>query len=350
MNQPFIRSFERLDTKSILELFQLVFGCALDERRWQWQFEKNPFAKPIIKLAHDGDKLIGHYSLVPLPFWRQGKTELAAFSIHSMVHPQYQRQGILKKLAFAAEEDLAKNKIAFSITFLNDNSFPVYTNNLGWQELDSHLPIFITLLKPEEALAKILPRALATFLSPATRILFRQKAILNTNGIYIREVDRFDERVDLLWSQVRQSVKAATERNASYLNWRFCDNPSSYKIFFAEQEDRLLGFVTVRDAQKYGLKMGYVAEMLFDPQRPLVGQYLAEKALHELKENGCCAATAMASMRWLQKAFVSAGMRKLPSVAMPHGMHLCFKQEHSEGGVLLDRAGWFYTWSDHDVV
>jgi hypothetical protein len=41
-------------------------------------------------------RIVGHYSLIPTPFRRGGKQVLAALSIQSMIHPDFQRQGILK--------------------------------------------------------------------------------------------------------------------------------------------------------------------------------------------------------------------------------------------------------------
>ena len=124
---------------------------------WRWQFPSNPFSRPIVYLAETPDgRLVGHYALIPRPFRDGSRRTLAALSIQSMVHPDFQKQGILKALAAAAEKQLDEDGVDIGITFLNDNSLHAYTQHFGWTELAGSNFILFTVLECGPAIQKIL--------------------------------------------------------------------------------------------------------------------------------------------------------------------------------------------------
>ena len=262
------------DEAKIIELCSIVFGNTMPSEHWRWQFPNNPFSRPIVYLAETPDgRLVGHYSLIPRPFRDGSRRTLAALSIQSMVHPDFQKQGILKALAAAAEKQLDEDEVNIGITFLNDNSLHAYTQHFGWTELAGPNFILFTVLECGPAIQKILKveaiaRLLAPVANPVARLVFRAQKPREASGRTIRPVERFDERTDALWERFARSIGRGTERSARYLNWRLADKPDHYRMFVAEDDadpGRVSGLVVTKTERKFGLYFGYVAELISIP-------------------------------------------------------------------------------------
>lgn len=354
-----VRPLRPGDRAAILELHERVFGSALSPDQWDWQFTDNPFSRPVVWLAENTrGEIVGHYCQVPVPFWRAGSTELGGYSILSMVHPDYQRQGMLRALAKSAEEQLSEDSVRMGATFLNDNSYPVYTKRLGWREVEGELPVYYTVLDAGEVLKRyvrlgIVARVAGTLATPFVRLLFRSSRVRAGSMITVREAKLFDERVDLLWERVRGAVRYATDRRQDYLNWRIVDCPRRYTIHIAEEAAELLGLVVTREDERFGQRFGYVVELMFASERPDAGSLLIERAKEQLRREGCGLVTAIAlEPEATRNALAKAGFRRLPARLMPHEIHFCARDRtpdvSSEG--LTSPANWFISWSDHDVV
>jgi predicted N-acetyltransferase YhbS len=354
---PQIRPLRREDRDNILVLFQETFASTRTAEWWEWQFLQNPFNRPIVWVAETEEKrLVGHYSLVPVPFWRQGRAEKAGFSIHSMVHPNYQRQGILNKLAEAAEKQLTEDSIETGLTFLNENSFYLYTHKLGWKEMTGSLPVYFSVLEPYDILRRFvkigfLAKVLALLANPLIRLGFSGWS--HPSNRSIKQVEKFDDRVDTLWSEIRKGVLFATDRNSKYLNWRFAGNPCPYALFTFESDDkRILGLAVTRAEEKFSYRIGYIADLLFHPAHPQVALELLKHVKRFLKGQRCVMVTALVSEARLSQVIRRSGFYRLPNFLMPHQIHFCCKDrsKRNETALLTSPAGWYLSWSDHDVV
>lgn len=349
-----VRALADGDEPKIIALFHIVFGSTLTPEQWRWQFPSNPFSRPIVYVAEATDgTLIGHYALIPIPFVKDDQRTLAALSVQSMIHPKFQKRGILKALAAAAEQQLNADGVAVGISFLNDNSLHAYTQYFGWTELQGLNFIYFTVLDSIGVAGKLLrwrwaAKLCAKLINPVMRIAFPTPKRVN-GPTTIRAVERFDERVDLLWEKVRRGTCRSVDRNARYLNWRVADKPEQYMRMIAEDGDEFLGIVVAKTERRFGLYFGYIAELLFDPARPDVGRQLTACALDYLREQGCTMATAVtAGSAPILTALRKCGFRRLPKHAMPHGIHFCFKDRMGQES--RTDCTWFLSWTDHDVV
>jgi GNAT superfamily N-acetyltransferase len=360
MKNWLIRPLAAGDETAILALSKLVFGCDEPLERWRSLFPDNPFSRPIVYVAvADDGRLIGHYAFIPTPFRKGGRPTLAALAYQSMIHPDFQRQGILKALAAAAEKQLDEDRMLTAMAFVNDKSFHAYTAHFGWTKLVD-CPIYFAVVDPREPLEKALKWApLARLLAPAAGLI---NALLSpgrrarSSDIAIRRADRFDSRVDDLWRTFSGEFPHAVERDSRYLNWRFAGKPARYSILLAESASpapRLLGAAVVKVEKKFGLLFGYVVELFHDPARPEAAELLVARALEEIKSSGCSMATALTlGPASLKKALGRCGFWKLPRALMPHGIHFLYKDRAAEkapaGEYAVER--WFLSWSDHDAV
>ncbi|HUF17222.1 MAG TPA: GNAT family N-acetyltransferase [Thermoanaerobaculia bacterium] len=352
-----IRPYREGDQAAILRLCLKVFGAEMPAAHWRWQMLGNPTRQAVIWVAETrGGTMTGHCSLIPVPLWRDGKVGIGAWSILSMVHPDYQRQGILRKLVAAAEAQFAEANGSAGFAFVNQNSIHVYTRQMGWSELQSEMPVYFAVLDPSQVLRKyISSTAIAgvagTIIRPFTSLLFRSERGSQGADLRISRVDEFDERVDEIWESVRPDVKLATDRSWRYLRWRFTESPREYVLHIAEDRGQLSGIVVTRVDMKFGQRFGYIAEFFFRPGADEAGVALLARARGVLREAGCGMVTAMAlEPPAIRNALERAGFRRLPRRLMPHPIHFISKDLTPRKDSLTDPSSWFVSWSDHDVV
>jgi len=350
-----IRYYRAGDETRILRLFHDVFGPGYRLEDWQWQFLSNPFSRPIIWVAENQDgELAGHYCLIPVPYHHEGRSLKAAFSILSMVHPNFQRRGLLKKLAEACDRQLQDDGIALGLTFLNDNSLPVYTSHFGWQKVFRTLPVYFRILDARVVMQRYTPARLPQWLGGLLVdlgffALTAPRALpYRPSHFPISELGGFDARFDTLWAEFSRCIHSGVERSRRYLDWRFGQNPKQYRIFAAENGGQLLGFAVVRAEVKFGVKMGYVAELAFLDKQ--IGTALLAHACQALRRAGCGMVTGLfAGDARCHGVLRQNRFLPMPGFLMPHGIHFCEKQLSPD---LSPTPGHkvYLSWSDHDVV
>src|SRR3972149_7211686 len=121
------RNYQEGDEYQIVALFDEVFGNNPGLHLWRWRFLKNPFGKGIIKLLFDGDRLIGHYSIIPLNIEVQCEPIRVGFSLDTMTHPSYAKRGIFTFLAQETYNECQLLGLRLVYGFPNANSYHGFT-------------------------------------------------------------------------------------------------------------------------------------------------------------------------------------------------------------------------------
>jgi glycosyltransferase involved in cell wall biosynthesis/predicted N-acetyltransferase YhbS len=321
-----VRDGTSADAPRVRSLFQEVFGKQLPMKDWAWLFQQNPLRPPIVVVAEaENGSLIGHYALVPVPVRWNGSPRLAALSVQSMIHPTYQRQGILRDLAKLGEQRLQEAGIGLGIAFLNDNSLPAYTKHFGWIAHTEGLPIFASLAG------------------------FRKRGVESAmEGIELTPW-RPDARSEQLWKRFSRNKDFCLERSAAYWNWRLFGRAVTYHAWGAERKGELLGFVVYRADLRLGIRVGYIVELLFDPDHFHVGVLLLNTARAKLREEGCLLVTVVCNYSdEIQNALRAGSFKRIPRMAMPHGIHFCVREVGASVETEVPER-FFLSWIDHDV-
>lgn len=351
-----IRSMRPEDGPGIRALYAKAFNNEISAEFWYWQFIKNKFSRPIVYVAATPEhEIVGHYSLIPLPLWYQNEVHKAGYSIYSMIDPRYQRQGMIKALAGAADKQLTEDRIEFGVTFLNENSFPVYTRSLGWLPLEGDLPVYFSILDFGKVIGSKLHhafsgRVIGTIFSPFTKLIFKKYSQKDLS--HIHDIERFDDHFDRLWKAFREILHISIDRNSAYLNWRYCQNPKKYSISAYIEDDKLFAFSVVRKEMKFGQSLVYLADFVYHPDYPDKAVKLLKYTNNKMKSSGGAIITALSyGPASYLKVLQSAGYYRLPKFLIPHGIYFCVKPLiPSSQQRLNDPRKWFVSWSDHDVV
>ena len=232
------KDYETGDEQQILRLFADVFQREMSLTFWKWRFIENPFVRGIIKLLFDVNKLIGHYAVIPMEVQVQGEPLKAVFSMSTMTHPDYGGQGIFTYLAEEVYRLCQDRGFRFVYGFPNTNSYAGFTHKLRWHCMGKMTILEKRLRGP---IGERPPRGRFT----------------------IKEVERFDNVINLLWDKVKRDYHIIVPRTEGFMNWRFVENPEvGYKKFIIYDNDDILGYIILKIYAGGDVKKGHIVDML----------------------------------------------------------------------------------------
>ena len=122
--------------QDVVELFYVCFSENLDQSIWEWAYLKNPIGNPIIAVALDERKVVGHYAMIPMPFIQDGVHYVGYLSLTTMVHPNYRKFGLFLELASLAYSRAMPETFVYG--FPNSNSAPGFKKRLEWEISDNY--------------------------------------------------------------------------------------------------------------------------------------------------------------------------------------------------------------------
>jgi len=143
-------------------LFLECFGDRLSLDLWNWAYIDNPNGEPLVSLCYDGERLVGHYAMVPLPVSGEMGTYNSYLSMTTMVAATHRQHGLFVKLAGVTNERAIVQDIDFVMGFPNPMSTPGFRKKLGWD-----LPPTDYVVKVEKS--QLLNPAVAERLAPRGR-------------------------------------------------------------------------------------------------------------------------------------------------------------------------------------
>jgi GNAT superfamily N-acetyltransferase len=243
------RDYQIGDEHQILTLYKEVNDRDMALRYWRWRFTKSPFGKGIIKLLFVGEKLIGHYAVTPMDVQVDGRPAKAIFSLLTMTHPSFQKQGIFTSLAEQVYAKCQSEGFGFVYGFPNENSYHGFTTKLGWI-------------------------GFGRMRSLETNIDAKAKAASTPENTY--EIEGFDDRVNTLWDKVKDAYRVVVPRTKDYLNWRFAEHPAvKYpKYIVTDGGSEIRGYIILKTYTKVDEAKGHIIDMLCVDDRNVVRSLL----------------------------------------------------------------------------
>lgn len=350
-----IREIRQSDIPQLCALTELVFNRPMSEVQWNWQFRDNPAGYCRALVAHVGDQIVGQYMVIPMELCLEGRTILASLSMDTMTHPTYRKQGIFQTLALKLYADLAKDGISITYGFPNENSLSGLTNLLGWSHIAT-LNMYVKPLNVERFIQKGKGgRFLAFIAARPLSFFFRQSSAPPSSlGLKVRQVDRFDERVDNLWQMNRTIQPIQKSRTRDFLNWRYADCPfRDYQFFILEEKEQLLGYIVLRYMEEFGLKGGMIVDFLVHPKRPEAFEALVSACLYYSTEQEMdLVACILHGNRALLKRLQKLRFIKVPRFLEPKKWYFTVRQNNTRYSADLINSphSWFLTFGDTDVI
>jgi GNAT superfamily N-acetyltransferase len=298
MNKTYIiRKYQAGDETQILDLRDLVFHPKGDRGGsrehwldwWWWMYMDNPAGKAIIWLAVDKGNVVGHYGSIPIRVKIGEQIVLCGMSVDSMIHPDYQRQGIFIALARKAYEEAFNRGIHILYGLPNKAAFNARTKKLNWVDAGLQKDL-LKVINLEHLLYgyvrnKSLIKPCALMANPITNLLFRAKRIPATDGFKITKILSFDERIEGFWYKISRQPNIMVVRDKRFLDWKYCEVPNlEYSILLAEQDTQILGYIVFRCIKRRGIKIGIIYDVVAVDDNPKIIQRLVFDSVNQLKQ------------------------------------------------------------------
>ena len=254
--------------------------------RWRWMFVESACRlgrAPLVWLYRDGRAIVGHMGSIPVRLKLGDEERDTGWLVDTMVLPAYRNRAVGSRLMVDAHEDQP-----FSLSLGQTGEMREIQFRLGWNQV-APLQVAQLLVRPANVLKGKLPRPAAY----AAGLGFRASATLRDlfnerRQCEARVIDRFDERHDRLWATMSRDLTCAVVRDASYLNWKYVDQPGQQflRLELLDGEDlRGVAVWMIRDADDiYRYRRAFLAD--------LVTPLSDGSTLRQVIRAACTAATA----------------------------------------------------------
>jgi len=324
---------------------------------------QNPAGQALSLVASlkDDGRIVGHLAAVPIDLKVGGFTRKLFFLVDSVVDPTYQGRGV-----HAALTVTISNKVCDQADGLVGGlpNTPAYGPNLkmGGTQIFT-MPIYFKVLDwPAVVRAGLQSNFLARIAGLLARP-FQQKRSFEKSGPFaLDEVQRFDGNLDELWNRVAPRFGICAKRISNLLNWRYFERPSAaYTVFSISSDQSWLGYIVVRSLDKWGLRLGTIVDLFFDPDCPTVGQLLLPRAEKHFRDH-------RADVLWglfacppvYRKILRQAGFFKAPQLKGVRQFHFAadfVTIDHSrpdlyqrDDALLRQEDQWFFSLGDTDLA
>jgi GNAT superfamily N-acetyltransferase len=283
-----VRQAQTTDRSAIAEFLTSAYGEKAPykvERRWAWQFLRNPFydttdGRMPIWVAVDGERVVGQIAVQAGGLQIAERQVEAGWIVDVMILSDYRGGGIGHRLHAGAAEHVpvlvtltmapATRRIAERAGAITLGPVQQFSR---WMRLDADTVRRYVLLRTANrprwhAAARLACRAgghalFAMAVNPLLRLrdAFR-RARLRPGATEIREVDAFGEDVDRLWERTRFDYPVIFTRDSRFLNWRFVDAPDlRYRRFTAHRDGETVGYVVLRRSEDVELRQGVIVDV-----------------------------------------------------------------------------------------
>ena len=289
-----IQPYSPGDEDDIIRLLQLVFKrwppfdlkCTpLDH--WNWRYKDNLTGQTTVTVAKDGNKLVGCIHWNPRRVKVGGGIFLGCCSLDMGVHPDYRQIGISNDLISTVDELRIRAGMEFSY-FETSNPMhlrtikrkvPLYvdvTHFVRIKDIRLHLK---KIFYKNKLIINIGFRTLH-FINRIKNLIkhFRQ----SKNTIRVSDIKTFDDRINKLWQAVSDTYEYITERNETYLDWRYGDSRrGGYTIKVAQDKKDVFGYIVLKiNKVLEDYPVGYIVDILTMPNRLDVADALISAAVH----------------------------------------------------------------------
>jgi GNAT superfamily N-acetyltransferase len=320
-----------------------------DARFWEWHFLENPYVSSDnlpVWIAKSGERIAGQLAAIPVELKVGDEQKSAMWILDLIVHKDFRRRGIAKRLVLKSEEFCA---LGLGVNTMEQHA-PMLLESLGWK-IVRKIPRYAKLLFPGNVLPEVsridpLRRAINFLYAP-----FRPSAgddSLFREGGNLRMIERFDSAFDELWSEAVGQFTCAVARDSRLLEWLYLKQPGKkFDCLGYFDDGKLLGYAIlfVRKADSNGaVAKAAITDLIYHPNN-------AEKIIDELIRG----ALQIAASRGAGTLVTDAVDPQLGQRLLRCGFHrvknplqlMVKSSEHRD--LLYDADNWFLTRGDSDI-
>ena len=246
---------------------------ATPEQHLLWYLDSWRSGHSLTWIAEEGGGIAAFSLGYERPTWVQGRLLSGGIGAYEGVDPEY-RSMYLYQLLSARRREHDGRDVALSFSQVEALK-RTEARQGGYQAVANPLSVVARILRPLHATegdgGRALKRAPGYVALGAAGLLRRRRTL---RGAWtIREIDRFDARVDALDAACATEFDFVSWRGHEFLNWRYFDRRTGPSVgLVAEREDDLLGYVVLRTIRS----RTHIADVLVAPGRVDVARSLID--------------------------------------------------------------------------
>jgi GNAT superfamily N-acetyltransferase len=222
-----------------------------DPQYWDWHYRDCLFSTPNnipLWIAKSGKKIVGQLGAIPVELNVAREMRRAIWILDFMVHPDFRRYGIGKKLVLAMNEVYPT-----MLTLITHEQHTLkLLVKLDWKFV-GNIRRYSKVINAGNAvreIAKIAP--VRAVVNTAFSFLRRKYPVSSA----VKKIERFDGFFDEFWQRTAAREKCSVVRSADILNWQYVDQPGKkFDVFGFYESEKLCGYVVLffRKADKNGV-------------------------------------------------------------------------------------------------
>jgi len=321
--------------------------------RWQWMFLSSAQrlgVPPMVWLYRNAAGIVAHQGAIPVRLKVGAAEHITGWFVETMALESVRGKAIGPMLIKKALDDLP-----FNLSLGQTPQMRTIQLAMGWHHV-APLDTYVLVLNPRRVLgAKLRPRWLQYPAALGYTALQRSKHFLGQRRLpwtpTVAEIARFDATHDRLWDAVKHAYPCIVVRDASYLNWKYVDQPGQNFLRLEVRHNATVVAIAVvlivEPGQVYPYRRGFLVDLLV----PATNQEVIWAALEAVRQ-----ACQQRDVDLLTFYLVSHALR---SAVTSFGFFLREPTRFflvSAGGIssevsraVLSPAHWFITQGDSDI-
>ncbi|WP_377887694.1 GNAT family N-acetyltransferase [Alkalihalobacillus sp. R86527] len=342
MNESIIyREYVSSDFDSYKQLYKAVFSKEMSAEHFNWKFKSEDMNAIIFCAVNEKGDLIGSRVVMITKITVGAKTYKAAQSVDSMVHPDFQGQGIYKQLNLHAIEALKQKDISMIMTFPNHNSLPPL-EKLGWKKI-APISVYAKVLRYESLAGS------KKFLKIPLRTIDKLLSMKRKKFTYKMDtVDTFNQHQKEF---IKHALKNKIHQNRSeaFLEWKYTQKPdANYVKVVLSKEEAIHGICVIRMDNHPTKTSGVITEFIVaDDQKK---QELLENLLSYCRKE---LEIDILKLWEVEDLELSVSLKKSHFIKKPSSVWFSIKYlqglEESEE-YINDASHWYIAWGDADTA
>lgn len=290
---------------------------------YRWMYFDNPAGEAFGCYARHGDRIVSSFAMAPKVMVVGGHIRRIGKTMDMFTDPDYQGMGLIKKCADRVFAEAHSHGVAGWYVTPSVNSYPIFKGKWGYQE-PFQLIFRARLLDPRAVLAAVSP-GIAHRLGPAVMnrlSRWPRRRLALPRGWVASELTRFGAETDALWDAVSSGHQLAIVRDATYLNWRYVDNPDHYTIWMLQHQGAIRGIVVGKQTVRRGLPVGDIVDLVCAKDDAATLRLLVRWAGDHFGAAGCALVESWSvDGTWFDRQLRSAGLliarTKVPLLLSP---------------------------------
>lgn len=299
MNDPTFRQTGQRDIPALVSFAWEVFEADWSPEYVEWKYFTNPAGRFYGQVAEveDPDQSthpLGFYGNIPVRFKMGEVICTGAQAVDAMIAPEARRLGLFVKLNQQTYTQMDADGIVLDYALPNPVSEAGFVKRLAWQPV-GRIPRYMRILDSASLPPSIGPGGFRGVLAKGiVRSMGwqSQRSEQSRGGglsapVQVRQAAQIDRQMDALWAQISQDFPLAVQRDKTYLDWRYVQNPQShYLLLHAWRADTLTGLAVISFKDLASQGIAALVEWLFPPDDSMTGRALLQAVEEEAVQRG----------------------------------------------------------------